>query len=106
MSTVFKFLSKNHPCHLSALSKDYLSISGLSSGHLTEIDIKKFSFIFMGESGLPNLNIMEEFWKGRSLGQIINIPAERMKNKGSTIAGWFFLLQQFCFVLYIPYNLF
>lgn len=79
MSTIFKFLSKNYPCHLPALSKDFPSITDLSLGHLAEIDIKKFTFIFMRESALPNLNRTEDFWKGRSLDQIINIHAERMK---------------------------
>lgn len=63
MSTIFKSLSKNYPYFLSAFSKDLpsISVSVLSLGHLTEMDIKNFTYIFMGESGLPNLNKMEDF---------------------------------------------
>lgn len=53
--------------------------------------MKKFTFIFMGESGLPIPDRMEDIWKGRFLHQIINMHAERMKKiEGNTIAGFFF----------------
>lgn len=33
----------------------------LSLGHITEMDIKNFTYIFMGDSGLMNLNKKEDF---------------------------------------------
>lgn len=62
MSTIFKFLPKNYPYHLSTLSKDFPSIYvDLSLGHITEMDIKNLAYIFLWDSGLPNLNKMEDF---------------------------------------------
>lgn len=54
-----------------------IAVSDLSLGHLTETVIKNFAYIFMGQSGLPNLNKMEASQKGTSLNQFINMHAEK-----------------------------